>query len=86
MADEVEGRPVIGVVRQVGGHLLHPVLAADGDACGDGLADGVRGLHLGGGHQGDLGRVAAGLPGGGGNVCVDFGNILCKGHVNNLPY
>ena len=53
MADEVDFRPGVGVVRQMGGELL-PVLAAHGDARGDGGANGVAGLHLGGGAEGDL--------------------------------
>ena len=84
VADKVELRAVVGVVLQVGGHLLHPVLAADGHAGGDSLPDGLRALHLGGGHQGDLGGLPARLAGGGGDSFVDLGYALCKGHLNNL--
>ena len=43
---------LIGAGGQVGGEFLDPVLSAQGDAGGDGGADGVVALHLGGGAQG----------------------------------
>ena len=85
VADEVEGRAGVGVVVQVGGHLLHPVFTADGDAGGNGLPDGVGGLHLGGRHQGDLRRLPTRLPGGGGDFLIYQRNALCKGHVSLPP-
>ena len=57
--------PIVGVVGQMGGELLDPVLPADGDPGGDGRPDGVRALDLGGGHQGDGHVVGADAPAGG---------------------
>ena len=59
--------PPVGVRGQVGGEFLHPVLPAYGDAGSDGGPDGVVALHLGGGAQRDLPRVAACCPGGRGD-------------------
>ena len=84
MADEVDLGPPVGVRRQVGGELLYPVLAAHGDSGGDGLPDGVVGLHLGGGAQGDLIRVPAGGLGRGGNVGLYLIDVLLNGH-NRFP-
>ena len=52
--------PGVGAGGQVGGQLLDPVLPAHPDAGGDGRADGVVGLYLGSGAQGDLLRPAPG--------------------------
>ena len=41
MTDEVQRRAVVGVLRELLRHLLHAVLAADGDARPDGVANGV---------------------------------------------
>ena len=56
--------PLVCVVLQMRHQLLDPVLPAHGDPRLDGVADGVGGLDLGGGHQGDLGDVPSGPLGG----------------------
>jgi len=63
VTDEMDPGPVVGVIVQVPGELLHPVLPADRHPGGDGRPDGVRCLDLGGCHQRDLRRIAARLPG-----------------------
>ena len=78
MADEVELGPLIGVVSQVGGHLLHPVLSAHLHAGGDGLPDGLGGLDLGGSHQGDLTQVPPYFSGRGGNVLLYLPDLFCQ--------
>ena len=90
--DEVDPGPLVGIVLQVGGEFLDPVLPADGDAGPDGVADGVRGLHLGGGHQGDVLRVPASGQGGLAHVLPHSGHVggdglvtLCLCHSINVP-
>ena len=62
VADEMQRRAAIGVLRQLGGHLLHPVLAQGVDAGGDGLLAGGGIVHLAGAHQRDIRPGAARLP------------------------
>ena len=90
--DEVDLSPLIGVVLQVGHQLLHAVLAADGDARPDGVANGVGSLHFGGGHQGDVLGVPSGRFGGlthvlphGRDVRGDGFIALCLWHGFNVP-
>ena len=90
--DEVDLSPLIGVVLQVGHQLLHAVLAADGDARPDGVANGVGSLHFGGGHQGDVLGVPSGCFGGlthvlphGRDVRGDGFIALCLWHGFNVP-
>ena len=64
MADEVQGRSVIGVLSQLGGHLLHPVLPQSVHSGGDGLLTGGGVVHLAGAHQNDIPLAAAAFPGG----------------------
>ena len=70
----------------MGGELLHPVFAAHGDARGDGGADGVAGLHLGGGAEGDLAGVPARLPGGSLNAGANGLNVVlqCLVHTQSV--
>ena len=64
MADEVEGRAVVGAFRQLGRHLLDPVFPQSVNAGGDGRLAGGGIVHLAGPHQEDLPRVPARRPGG----------------------
>ena len=85
VSDKVEGSALIGVIGQMCGHFLHPVLAADGDTGGNGLPDGVGRLHLGGGYQRDLRRIAAHFSGRLCNVVPYRLNLLRKRHTAS-PY
>ena len=42
MPDKMQCRSLIGIVLQMGGHLLYPVFSADRHTGGDGRADGIR--------------------------------------------
>ena len=80
MADEVDLGPPVGVRGQMGGEFLHPVLPADRNPRGNGLADGVVRLHLCGGAQGNLPRCPAGGLGRGGNFIPNRVYMLLNGH------
>ena len=86
VADEVDPGPVVGVVVQMGGELLDPVLPADGDPGGDGRPDGLRGLDLGGGLQSDVRRVPAGLPGRLGDALPHHADSLFQCHFPYAPF
>ena len=75
---------LIGAGGQVGGEFLDPVLSAQGDAGGDGGADGVVALHLGGGAQGDILRAAAGRLCRGRHAGPDCLDLLLDGHMQSL--
>ena len=84
MADEVQRRAVIGVLRQFGRHLLHPVFPQRVDAGGNGLPAGGGVVHLAGAYQNDVRRIPARFPG----RCCDIGphpgDIFCDGHEISL--
>ena len=69
-------RPGVGVGLQMCGKLLHPVFPAQADAGGDGGADGLIGLNLGGGAQGDLTGIAPCGAGGSGDFFLHGFDIL----------
>lgn len=76
MADKVQPCAGIGVVIQMGSHLLHPVFSADLYSGGNGGADGVGSLNLGGGDKGDLRRVPVRPQGGRGNALLDRRDVF----------
>ena len=80
MADEVQGRAVIGVLRELFRHLLLAVLAQRVDARGNGLTAGVGVVHLACADKGDLTCVAAGFLGGSGNVCAHARDVFSNAH------
>ncbi len=84
VADEVDLRPGVGAGLQMGGELLHPVFPAQADAAGNGGADGLVGLNLGGGAQGDFSRVPARRPGGGGNSLLNGFDVLGQVHDDSF--
>ena len=71
----MQGRAIIGVLRQLFRHLLHPVLAQYVDAGGNGLPAGGGVIHLAGAHQRDLSGLPAAFGTGGGNAAADLGNV-----------
>ena len=61
MADEVQGLSRVRAQRALGLDLLHAVLAAAVDACGDGFLHALGVVHLRRGAQQNFGRVASGF-------------------------
>ena len=82
MADEVQGRSVIGVLSQLGGHLLHPVLPQSVHSGGDGLLTGGGVVHLAGAHQNDIPLAAAAFSGGLRHLPPHGGNVFRNGHTD----
>ena len=81
MTDEVELGSGVGSCGQMGCHLLYPVFAADGDSRGNGGADGVVGLHLGGRAEGYFLRIPPGGKGRGGDPILYLFNSVFQFHV-----
>ena len=77
---------LIGVFRQLGGHLLDPVFAQGVNTGGNGLLAGGGVVHFAGAHQDDVGAGAAGLPGRLVHLLPDGGNILRNRHSESLPF
>ena len=84
MADKVQRRAVVGVLRQLGRHLLHPVLAQGVDARPDSLLTGRRVVHLAGAHQRDVRAGAPRLPGRLVDLAADRRNIFRNRHEKLL--
>lgn len=61
MADEVQGLSRVRAQRALGLDLLHAVLAAAVDACGDGFLHALGVVHLRRGAQQNFGWVASGF-------------------------
>ena len=86
MADKVQGTALIGVFRQLGGHLLHPVFAQGVDPGGNGLLAGGGVVHFAGAHQDNVGAGAPRFPGRLVHLLPDGGNILRNRHSESLPF
>ena len=71
---------VIGVLGELGGHLLHAVLAEDVDSGGDGLLAGGGVVHLARADEGDVRAGAPALAGGGVDLAADGCNIFSDRH------
>ena len=82
----MQGTALIGVFRQLGGHLLDPVFPQGVDAGGNGLPAGGGVVHFAGAHQDDVGAGAAGLPGRPVHLLPDGGNIFRNRHSESLPF
>ena len=85
MAEEVQGRAVVGVLGQLGGHLLHPVLPQHVDAGGNGLLAGRGVVHLAGAHQCDVLAGAARFPGSRVDLPADALYIFLNRHSCKPP-
>ena len=86
VADEVQGRAVIGVLGKLFRHLLLAVLAQRVDTRGDGGAAGLRVVHLARADERDFRCLAPGLPGRGGDVCAHTRDVFRNTHVNLRPF
>ena len=82
MADKMQPCTGVGVVIQMGRHFLHPVLTADLDSAGNGGANGIGSLHLGGGHQSNFGGVAPCPQSSCRNTGIHRCNIIFQVHPN----
>ena len=76
MADEVQGLSRVCAQRALGLDLLHAVLAAAVDACGDGFLHALGVVHLRRGAEQNFRRVAPGLFCGIGHLRTDIRNIF----------
>mgnify|MGYP007089587508 CR=1 FL=1 len=70
----------VGVLGELGGHLLHTVLAEDVDSGGDGLLAGGGVVHLARADEGDVRAGAPALAGGGVDLAADGCNIFSDRH------
>ena len=86
MADEVQRCAVVGVFRELPGHLLDAVFAQGINAGGDGLPAGGGVGQFAGAHQGDVRTGAAGFGGGGFDFQADGRNVFGYGHGKFLPF
>ena len=86
MADEVQRCAVVGIFRELPGHLLNAVFAQGINAGGDGLPAGGGVVHFAGAHQGDVRTGAAGFGGGGFDSQADGRNVFGYGHGKFLPF
>ena len=84
MPDKVQRRTVVGVLRQLGHHLLHAVLAQHVDTGGDSLLAGGGVIHLAGAHQCNVRAGAPCLAGRLVDPAADLRNIFSDRH-RSLP-
>ena len=78
VADEVEGRAGVGVVVQVGGHLLYPVFTAAVHAARNRRPHGFSRVHLGCGTKKDFLWIASGPQRGFFHLRADLPDIFCN--------
>ena len=83
MADEVQRRTGIGVLRQLLGHLLHAIFAQGVDAGGNGLPTGGGVIHLAGTHQRDVRGSAAAALRRQSDLLPDGSNVFGNRHGNS---
>ena len=81
----MQRRAVIGVLGQLGSHLLHPVFPQHVDAGGNGLLADRRVVHLTGAHQRDVSAGAARFPGGRVDLPADARYIFLNRHSCKPP-